>query len=95
MNRYLILVTLAALFVIGCSSVPSSGGPADAASPASGQHPQRAECLVCKKNADLACVDVAVDKSTAVHEYNGRTYYFCIEECRDKFAEYPVKYLSK
>ena len=51
-----------------------------------------AECLVCKKNVDLACVDVAVDANTPKVEYDGKTYYFCSDECRDKFAKDPAKY---
>jgi Cu+-exporting ATPase len=54
-----------------------------------------AECLVCKKNADLACIDVAVDPTTPSYPYNGKTYYFCSQECRDKFARDPARYLPK
>jgi Cu+-exporting ATPase len=28
------------------------------------------------------------------HEHQGRTYYFCSEGCRSKFAENPIKYLK-
>src|SRR5262249_10122447 len=28
------------------------------------------------------------------HEHHGRTYYFCSEACRSKFAENPAKYLK-
>jgi YHS domain-containing protein len=51
------------------------------------------KCLVCEKNADLACVDVAVDANTPRYDYAGKTYYFCSEECRAKFAGSPQKYL--
>jgi YHS domain-containing protein len=27
-------------------------------------------------------------------EYKGVTYYFCVEECRARFAEAPERYLS-
>ncbi|MBI2827192.1 MAG: YHS domain-containing protein [Planctomycetia bacterium] len=27
-------------------------------------------------------------------EYQGRTYYFCVEQCRDKFLRDPVRYAS-
>jgi YHS domain-containing protein len=53
---------------------------------------QHAECLVCKENVDLACVDVAVDATTPRYAYEGKTYYFCSDECRDKFAKDPAKY---
>ena len=51
-----------------------------------------AECLVCKHNADLACVDVAVKADTPHYDFNGKTYYFCSDTCRDEFAKNPGKY---
>ena len=51
-----------------------------------------AECTVCKANADLACVDVTVDGGTPRCAYDGKTYYFCSEECRGKFEKSPGKY---
>jgi YHS domain-containing protein len=51
------------------------------------------ECLVCEKNADLACVDVTVTDQTPSYDYNGKRYYFCRTECRDEFAKNPQKYL--
>jgi YHS domain-containing protein len=53
-----------------------------------------AECLVCKVNADLACVDVTVKGDTPRAEYLGKTYYFCSNECRDKFVKEPAKYVA-
>lgn len=52
-------------------------------------------CLVCKMNYDLACIDVAVDSKTPTYMYNGTTYYFCSDDCRDKFERAPQKYLGK
>ena len=54
-----------------------------------------AECLVCKMNADLACVDVAVTDRTPHCTYEGKEYYFCSTHCRDKFLKEPGKYLAK
>ena len=54
-----------------------------------------AECTVCKKNADLACVDVAVDDKTPRTEHEGKTYYFCSDDCRNEFAKHPTKYAAK
>jgi YHS domain-containing protein len=85
----------------GCaSSNPSTASPSSlsTASAASADSPSdrpcAAECLVCKKNADLACVDISVDKTTPTYAYNGKTYYFCSDECRNQFARNPTKYLS-
>jgi len=68
----------------GCSSSP---GPS-----ASATHKPCEQCIVCKHNADLACVDVEVDANTPRYVYNGKTYYFCSETCRDEFAKNPTKY---
>ena len=72
----------------GCASAPSTTSSAVYAD----THPGHDECLVCKKNADLACVDIPVEKDTPHYLYNGREYHFCSDECRDKFAAQPAKY---
>jgi len=54
-----------------------------------------AECLVCKHNADMACIDVDVDQDTPTYAYNGNTYYFCSRGCAKKFQANPEKYLEK
>ena len=101
-----ILVTAAALVVVGgCASPNGSGSPTTAPSTstsangsgetmaASARQPgQHAECLVCKENADLACVDLTVDKDTPHTDYNGKTYYFCSDECKHAFEKHPEKY---
>jgi YHS domain-containing protein len=69
----------------GCASAPPT-------QTASAQ--PHAECLVCKHNADLACVDVAVDGKTPHCVCNGQSYYFCSDECRRAFEMNPAKYLS-
>ena len=56
--------------------------------------PAHAECLVCKYNADLACVDVTVHSDTPHCVCNGQTYYFCSDECMKVFQKDPAKYLS-
>lgn len=53
------------------------------------------ECLVCKKNADLACVDIPVDQNTPHYLFNSRTYYFCSDECRSQFIKSPEKFAGK
>ncbi len=54
-----------------------------------------AECLVCKYDADLACVDVAVEKETPTYTYAGKTYYFCSKACCKKFEKDPAKYVNQ
>ena len=53
---------------------------------------QRAECLVCKHNADLACVNIKVDDETPQAIHAGRTYYFCSEGCREEFVGRPERF---
>jgi YHS domain-containing protein len=85
--KYLLLT---ACLLAGCAS--SSTQPIAASNNPQQQHD---ECLVCKMNVDLACVDVAVDKDTPTYNYLGRTYHFCSTDCRDKFAKDPAKYAGK
>jgi len=53
-----------------------------------------AQCLVCKSEGDLACVDVVVDERTPRTSYGGATYYFCSEQCRRDFEREPEPYLA-
>jgi len=50
---------------------------------------------VCKRNGDLACLEVRVEEDTPSLDLDGRTYYFCSEECRDDFARRPERYLEE
>lgn len=34
-------------------------------------------------------------EAAATYEYNGETYYFCSEQCKDKFAQNPEKYIQE
>jgi Cu+-exporting ATPase len=38
-----------------------------------------------------------INKSEAAgsHEYNGKTYYFCCDGCKEKFLKDPEKYIKK
>jgi YHS domain-containing protein len=63
-------------------------------SPATAPSKTKAQCLVCKYSADLACLDVDVDSNTPSAVYNGKTYYFCSRECHDEFLKNPEKYVK-
>jgi YHS domain-containing protein len=78
----------------GCASNSQSAAAGSAPVMASAKAPH-AECLVCKYNADLACVDLSVDSKTPSTDYQGKTYYFCSDTCRKKFEKEPGKYLSQ
>lgn len=54
-----------------------------------------AECPVCRENADLACLNVHIRGTTPRAQYKGETYYFCSDECRDRFLKDPGRYAGK
>jgi YHS domain-containing protein len=92
MRLAVILLAVAAgspLLLAGCAA-----GPAAPPSQATGDH-AHAECTVCKHNADLACIDVVVDKDTPRSGYDGKTFYFCSDHCRTKFEKEPAKYAKE
>jgi YHS domain-containing protein len=73
-------------------------GPPACISPSaseSSESVQHAQCLVCKSEGDLACVDVKVHDDTPRTEYMGKTYYFCSEQCRKEFEKDPRRYLEQ
>lgn len=75
------------LFVAGCAAESPSTQPIHASAQG------HAECLVCKHNADLACVDLAVTDQTPSTTYSGQRYYFCSEACKNEFEKNPRKYV--
>ena len=77
------MMMTAMLLFGGCASSPKADGK------------RHAQCLVCKCNADLGCLDVVVDARTPTTTYQGKAYYFCGESCRDKFAANPAKYADQ
>ena len=79
---------LLAAVVAGCGATPDERAASAPAQPHS-------ECLVCKANADLACIDIAVDDRTPAYVYSDKTYYFCSDECRKEFAKHPSRYARK
>jgi hypothetical protein len=87
------IVLAAAIFGPACAShrprVENSA--IESAAPAPTVH---AQCLVCKHEGDLACVDVKVRADTPRTEYGGRTYYFCSEQCRKQFEAAPMRYIE-
>src|SRR3954454_8926337 len=83
MRIVLSLLVLGVAFLSGCASTGAS-------SVADGK--PHGECLVCKHNADLACVDIPIDDSTPRRVYNGQTYYFCSDDCAKAFDKDPAAY---
>ena len=47
------------------------------------------------KVVDPVC-KMEIEDSEAIKEiYNGKTYYFCCEHCKEKFKREPENYLKK
>jgi YHS domain-containing protein len=83
MKRTLLSLAAAGASVLaGCAAQP-----VDATGP-------KTECPVCRYNADLACLDVHVTNQTPTAQYQGRTYYFCSQECKAEFEKNPAKYAA-
>ena len=92
------VVVLGAALVGGCASAPAGSRAATSSGDSAvlaGQKSPHAECLVCKYDADLACVDVEVEKDTPKYTYNGKAYYFCSDSCCQKFQKDPAKYVNQ
>jgi len=84
-------LALRLLLAVGAPCIPLSAlGCAAADGGAIGREDHRperlAECPVCRRNGDLACIEVRVRPSTPRLELGGTTYYFCSIECREAFA---------
>jgi len=86
MRNYRPIAALSLLLAMMAGCASNGTAPDDSA------HGPHARCMVCEHNADLACVDVAVDSKTPQYMYQGQTYYFCSEQCRDEFAKNPARY---
>jgi YHS domain-containing protein len=89
-SRRCLLVAGFLLFA-GCVENTPSKTSADAACPAS----PHAECLVCKHNADLACVDIKIEKDTPRATIAGKEYFFCSDECRKECLAHPEKFVGE
>ena len=51
--------------------------------------------LICMIRDHVCDMDVDERKAAATTEYAGDTYYFCSQECKNKFIEDPEKYVSR
>jgi len=79
----LAVFAVCAVLLLGCVTPQRSTRGADAT------------CYVCKYNNDLACVEVQIVESTPRSVYEGKTYYFCSQDCLKDFSKRPAKYLPK
>jgi len=48
------------------------------------------------KHIDPVCgMEVTEENAACSYDYKGRTYYFCAESCRDRFAADPTRFLDR
>ncbi len=52
-------------------------------------------CPPCACDGDLSCVDVAIDSETASAVVDGKIYWFCSEECRERFLADPSRFFPR
>jgi Cu+-exporting ATPase len=78
---------LAALFLVAPGA--SQGQPGGAAPPAGRvKAPMTAVCAVCGVREKAGPEPVA-----ATYEYQGKTYYFCTQACKEEFCLDPEKWI--
>lgn len=81
MGRAVLFLALAGL--LACRPLEVVAGPGEAV-----------DC-VCAHNRDMACVVVKTDPATPKVVYQGKTYWFCSEDCKAAFLKDPAKYCAK
>ncbi|MFQ5722776.1 MAG: YHS domain-containing protein [Candidatus Aminicenantales bacterium] len=52
---------------------------------------QAEETVTCPVSGKV----IKKSEAKATYEYNGKTYYFCSETCKEKFIKNPEKYIKK
>jgi YHS domain-containing protein len=67
-------------------------GACRATSASAAPEPGHAQCPVCKCEGDLACVDVKIEADTPHTTVDGKTVYFCSEDCCCTFEKDPRAY---
>jgi len=92
--RWMFSCLVVSTLAVGCASSNHGDAPATQPAASASASSPHDTCLVCEHNADLACVDVTVDVKTPRCIYDGKTYYFCSDDCRNAFLKSPQKYLS-
>ena len=52
-----------------------------------------AVCPVCEWRGDLACLDVIIADDTPRCDWNGRTYWFCSDDCLARFEKDSARFV--
>ena len=88
------VLALGLFFVGGCGRAEEAE---ETATQAIEQATEGAESLMEDAMAvDPVCgMNVAMKEGAVTTEYEGKTYYFCSEQCRDQFMEDPAAHMSE
>jgi len=91
--RTLLLLSLVSLFA-GCASTKSVEGAPPAAEAQAMKKPGEA-VLGDKTTCPVSGETFTVAADSPKVEYEGKTYYFCCEDCVGDFQKDPAKYVAK
>ncbi len=48
-----------------------------------------------EKSKDLVCgAEIEKEKAAGSYDFEGKTYHFCSESCRDSFSKNPRSYIK-
>src|ERR687894_509756 len=89
MRRSMRLLSMLVVAVISAFPLAGIDRPAEAVQNSQTKTPEQAPCAVCSVREGAG--DEPVRATTT---YEGKTYYFCQEACRDKFLEDPKKWIK-
>lgn len=92
--RTLLLLSLVSLFA-GCASTKSAEGGAPPAAEASALKKPGEAVLGDKTTCPVSGETFTVAADSPKVEHEGKTYYFCCEDCVGDFQKDPAKYLAK
>lgn len=92
--RTLLLLSLVSLFA-GCASTKSAEAGTPPAAEASALKKPGEAVLGDKTTCPVSGETFTVAADSPKVEHEGKTYYFCCEDCVGDFQKDPAKYLSK
>ncbi len=82
-------VLLAAAALVALPMAAPRSAPVTAAESQTAKTPKQAPCAVCSVREGAGDEPV---RATAIYE--GKTYYFCQEGCREEFLKHPGEFVS-
>jgi YHS domain-containing protein len=47
------------------------------------------------QHIDFVCKMKVEEENAIKYEWNGKTYYFCSQECKEAFEQNPERYVGK